>query len=295
MIFNKEYLEKNDQPILEQIEQQVKGGPPLIAADERTRKMYDQALLSGTPLSESVEISKQFFSNVAVSILTVENAKPHTIILYVHGGGYLVGSDECYVNFVSQIVAANGINAVIPDYSLSPENKFPVAFNELKEIYNDLHQHYSRVIVMGDSAGGGLALSLTQEVKEKPVATIVFSPWTDLTFSGDSYDYNKDKDFMITPEIINKGKIADLYTGENSADDSRISPLFGREKNTIPTLIHVGKNEALLDDSIAYAHEKDNVRLYIWNELFHIFPLFGMLKSSQQALLLTNEFINFYG
>ncbi|MFT8413501.1 MAG: alpha/beta hydrolase [Oenococcus oeni] len=115
------------------------------------------------------------------------------------------------------------------------------------------------------------------------------SPWTDVSMSNLSIKENKEKDFLLGP--IAGPDLGKKYSGNTNPTNNKISPLFSQTDNTVPTLIHVGTNEILLDDSLEYAKAFSNVNVFVWKYMFHVFPLFEQLESAQIANQLTYDFI----
>ncbi len=181
---------------------------------------------------------------------------PNYIIMYAHGGGYVCGGLDYARIIASKLAVATGFSVVSFEYRLAPENKYPAAFDDTMAVWNHLmYRGYGgeNVLLAGDSAGGNLVLCLTQrliqENRIKPRALILFSPWSDMTATNDSYEQYKAKDPILTENYV-KG-VRDAYVGPNEDySDAKYSPLYGDFKDFPPTYIMVGKNEILLDDSV---------------------------------------------
>ena len=154
------------------------------------------------------------------------------------------------------------------------------------------------IVVAGDSAGGGLALALMLRLKEQgkplPAGAILFSPWSDLTASGDSVETRREADPMITPDLLNP--MAAHYRAEADAAHPLISPLFGDLKGLPPLLIQVGDAEILLDDSTRLATQAEaadvNVQLEIFDGAFHVFQNQPHLPESAEALTSAGKFFD---
>jgi monoterpene epsilon-lactone hydrolase len=225
------------------------------------------------------------------------------VILYLHGGGYCVGSYNTHKALIARIARATGYKILAPNYRMAPENPFPTALEDAIIIYKQmLDDGYNNIILSGDSAGGGLSLALTQKLKEEnlpaPAALILLSPWTDLTLSGDSIEKKADKDPLIAPHLLDF--FAKKYIAHNKADNPLISPLFLNFKNFPPTLIHVGGNEILLDDSTRLAKKMNNagvkVEFEIYKNQMHVFQyLSGIVPEANNSLHKIGEFVkSFY-
>lgn len=221
------------------------------------------------------------------------------VLLYFHGGGYCVGSYNTHKALIARIARATGYKILAPNYSKAPENPYPAALDDALKIYQTmLEDGYENIILSGDSAGGGLSLALTQKIKElnlpMPAALVLLSPWTDLTFSGDSIEKKADKDPLIAPFLL---KIfAQKYIQNNDANNPYISPLFSDFKDYPPTLIHVGGNEILLDDSTRLAKKMNNagvqVEFEIYKNQMHVFQyLGGLLPEANHSIQKIGEYV----
>lgn len=225
------------------------------------------------------------------------------VILYFHGGGYCVGSYHTHKALIARIARATGYKVLAPNYSKAPENPFPAAIEDALKVYKKmLEDGYENIILGGDSAGGGLSLAVTQKTIElglpKPAALILLSPWTDLTFSGDSVEKKADKDPLIVPHLL---KIfAEKYIQKNEPTNPYISPLYSDFRNYPPTLIHVGGNEVLLDDSTRLAKKMNTagvkVEFAIYKNQMHVFQyLAGILPEANDSINKIGEFVkSFY-
>ena len=219
-------------------------------------------------------------------------------------GGYTEGSVKAYRNFASQIAARAQAVAFVLDYPLAPERPFPTAPKAALESYHHLKEQFGKIVIVGDSAGGGLALVLLAQIAAekslgKPVAGVVFSPWTDLSNSRASIT-----DPNIKDPILNKNMLveyATTYLVTADPYDPLASPLFGSFSGIFPPLlIQVGSDEILFNDSWNYAHTAAkagvSVKLEIWKGLHHVFQQ-QQLSASQLisvglALDRAGQFIN---
>jgi acetyl esterase/lipase len=215
-------------------------------------------------------------------------------ILYVHGGGFEIGGGEMYVGFASRIAAITGADVYLPDYRLAPEHPQPAPTDDAFAAYRavlELGHDPRRTAVIGDSAGGGIAVSTVRSLREMglpgPAAMVLISPWLDLSLSGASVGLVGRRDPMLRREWLERG--ARGHAGGLHLDDPRISPLFADLRTLPPTLVQVGTDEILLDDSTrfadrAYAAGVD-VELQRFDALFHDFQVFAMLLRSSRGAL----------
>lgn len=220
-------------------------------------------------------------------------------ILYLPGGGYVVGSYHTHRSLIARIARASRYKVVAVNYRKAPENPYPAAIEDAVAVYRQmLADGCENIIIMGDSAGGGLTLALLQKIRElqlTPAAgSVLLSPWTDLTASGDSIKTKKNADPLITPyllEIFTKRYVADA-----DPKNPLISPLFADFLDFPPTLIQVGTNEVLLDDSTRLAQKMHKqgvkVQLEIYNNMMHVWQyLAGIVPEANKAIDEIGEFI----
>lgn len=177
------------------------------------------------------------------------------VIFYCHGGGYNTGSFHYARSITNKLSSTTSMDVLSFDYRLAPEHPYPSATEDALAVWDYLmHLGYGArdVIVAGDSAGGNLALSLVLKLKEQkrilPRGLILFSPWTDLTGSGKSYETKVDVDPILNREYLDNAIAA--YASGQDLKNPLISPLFGNFTGFPPTYIQVGSNELLLSDSL---------------------------------------------
>src|SRR5690242_12064108 len=177
------------------------------------------------------------------------------LVLYLHGGGHVSGSPALYGDFTWRIAAATRARTVILDHRLAPEHPFPAALDDAVAAYRALLADGAdprRMAVMGESAGGGLVLSLLLRLRDQgvplPAAAIAISPWTDLALTGRSLRLNAKADPML--RIDDAPRFASFYLNGADPRSPYASPLYGDPTGLPPTLIQVGSDEVLLDDSV---------------------------------------------
>lgn len=244
------------------------------------RSLYDR-FISACPLTEDVTVEAIQSKDVTGWWIRPRKTGRDTAILYLHGGGYVLGSSGAYRGFVSQIVSRTGVPALVLDYPLAPEASLPAAPEAALAAWRSLvSEGFRRIAIVGDSAGGGLALVtlavLAQQSREiPPTAGVVFSPWADLAFSGSSMTDPAIEDPLIGYEYLRD--CSTKYRGPVDARDPLASPLFGDLRGLPPLLIQVGTDERLLDDSRQYAARAAEagipVQLEIWEGMHHVFQL----------------------
>lgn len=227
------------------------------------------------------------------------NAPARRAILYIHGGAYMLGSAKAYRGLVSEIASRAGVAAFSLDYPLAPEHPFPAAPDAVYAALRWMHgQGVTQAAVVGDSAGGALALAgLGMTAPNTPVITaaVVFSPWTDLTLSGPSFLDPNTYDPIFKPAIL--AGAAEKYLTGADPRDGRASPLFAVQETLPPLAIQVGSDELLLDDARRYAEaaaEKGGVvQLDIYEGLHHVFQRStDALPSARKALDAAAQFLS---
>ncbi len=222
-----------------------------------------------------------------IPILWTRPKKPHskkTVILYCHGGGYITGSAQYSKGTTAKLAESLLCDVISFDYKLAPENPCPSALNDAMKIWDYLmYCGYGAedVIICGDSAGGNLALTLSLRIKDQgrmmPKALVLFSPWTDLTKSGESYESRAEIDPVLTEEYIDQA--INYYVGDNMDQLTHpyVSPLFGDFKDFPPTLIQVGTNEILYSDSEMLKDVMErfnvNVKFEVYDGMWHVFQM----------------------
>ena len=221
-------------------------------------------------------------------------------IVHLHGGWFNFGSAHAYRHLVGHIAARAGARTFIPDYRLAPEHPYPAATDDALACYQGLAERdVHRIALTGDSAGGNLALGLASRVTGEAgsatlVGVAVFSPVTDLTLSGASYETRADADPLFTrPQVA---ELVRSYLGSADPAHPLASPLHGRHSGMAPTRIHVGDDEVLLDDSLRYVERAVaagvDARADVWMGMPHGFPgSIGRLKAAAQALDAVGAFL----
>lgn len=238
---------------------------------------------------------------VPVDVLTPGPATPKASIIYLHGGAYVSASPRSYRRLVSHLAAITGRQVFAVDYRLAPEHPYPAALDDTLAVYSAVlaDQSTEKLVVAGDSAGGGLALATAIALRDRgaplPAALVCIAPWTDLTCSGESMRTRARAERMMTPA----GVVVDArrYAGGASLRDPLISPLFADLSGLPRLLIQVGDDEILLDDAtrLAAAAEQAGVRvnLEIWPHLWHVWHLYaGVVPEADEAMRVIADFID---
>lgn len=240
--------------------------------------------------SETIEKSR-----FAMETLIKRDVTAKQVILYLHGGGY-VGKLKAQHRFmaIKYCESIPEVMVLMPDYRTAPEHPYPAALEDALDAFDWLLKQgfdENQIVIAGDSAGGGLALAICHYLKhlkrKLPSKIVAMSPWTDMTASGASYQFNYENDplFGNTKDslLFNRD-----YVGGASKFTPYVSPLFGDYSDFPPILIQVGSDEMLLSDSVRVAEKakKDGVVvwLHIFDGMFHDFQMAGdLIPESKEA------------
>lgn len=271
---------------------------PDLQISPQARPFFDE-MIAQTPLADGVGYEHSSLGGRPGWWCRAPKSTRHAAILYLHGGGYVIGSAAAYRHPVGHFAAEAGVDAFALEYALAPEHPFPAALTDALAAYDDLvGQGFQKMVIAGDSAGGGLALALTEMVcrtrTTRPAGVVAISPWTDLTMSGESFVSRVQFDPMLTREKL--VATARLYLDQADPTDPRASPLFGDVAGLPPILIHVGQDEVLLDDAVRYARKVEVAGgacvLHVWEGMLHVFTSsIATLEAARAAMSDIGSFI----
>jgi epsilon-lactone hydrolase len=232
--------------------------------------------------------------------IAVSSARDDACILHFHGGGYVIGSAPLYRDFTWRIGAAARASVLYFDYRLAPEHPFPAALDDAVTVYRWLAARIDprRIAVVGDSAGGGLALGTLYRLRDEglplPAAAVAISPWTDLALTGPSLHSNAAADPMM--DVTRLPAFADLYLAGADARHPYASPLHGDASGLPPTLIQVGSDEILRDDALRMAARLQeagcNAEIEVWPRMPHAWHLYArFLPEGREAIGRIGRFV----
>lgn len=226
-----------------------------------------------------------------------QSAAGAPLLFFLHGGGFLIGSPRLF-RYVSRQFSHAGFDVFAPMYRLAPEHVFPAALTDVVQAYKALVSASPHpIVVAGDSAGGGLAISMMMKLRDDgvrlPKAAVLFSPWTDLAATGDSMRLNEDKDAYFSRKIILLG--ARTFLAQARSRDPRASPIYGNLQGLPPILAHVGLDEVLRDDSTRLIDQARaagvDAQIEIWPDVPHAWQLLPFLPEAAVSRQKAIEFL----
>lgn len=266
--------------------------------------VHPQSWIGGLIFSSfGIKVKRDDFSGIPGAIFTPsKNVNTKSIIVYLHGGGYCFGSSlTTHKVGLTKLAKQTRLVCYSVDYRLAPEHQYPAALDDALIAWNHIvsQNPNCNIMLAGDSAGGGLSLALTMYLRDNnerlPDGLVLFSPWTDLTCSGETYQTKAKYDPMFTTNMP-KDSAKNYVPEDVKKTDPYISPLYGSFTNLPRTLILVGENEILLDDSILFAQKAKesgvDIEIDIWSNMFHDWWLFGsFIPETKQVLDKTANWI----
>jgi epsilon-lactone hydrolase len=270
---------------------------PFPQALEEARATLDSL---GTPVTDDITVEKIEMGSVACQMLTPDSVDKTRLLVYLHGGGYALGSLDSHAGLASEIGKAAGCCVLQVDYRLAPEHKFPAPVEDACAVYSALlEQGYAseKIAFAGDSAGGGLVIATIHTLKEKgfamPGAAICLSPWIDFEFSGESMQRRKDLDPMLAQESL--APMVEAYMAGQDLRNPAAAPLYADLTDFPPLLIQVGESEVLFSDAERLAENARaadlNVVFELWPEMIHVWHLFyPMLSEGRSAIARIGNF-----
>jgi acetyl esterase/lipase len=246
------------------------------------------------PPPADTQASKINAGGVTAELIATPASRPDRHVLYLHGGGYVTGSLGLYRHFIWRIAAAARARVLAIDYRLAPEHPFPAALDDAFAACRWLLAGKAdprRTAVMGDSAGGGLALALLLKLRdrghERPAAAVALSPWTDLALAGASLVRNAKSDPMLT--MADTRLFAGSYLAGADPRHPYASPLYGNPAGLPPTLIHAGSDEIQRDDAERMAEKMHaagcHVEIEVWPRMPHVWHLFAPILPEANAAI----------
>ncbi|MCO4812306.1 MAG: alpha/beta hydrolase [Gammaproteobacteria bacterium] len=251
---------------------------------ETARAQFERIAGAFLVRAMGVAVEQTQIAGVNVDWLRPKNAREDKVLLYLHGGAYVIGSPRTHRQLVSHTARAAGVVAVLPDYRLAPEHPFPAAIDDAVAVYNGLLASGFKpedIIISGDSAGGGLSVATLLQLRHAglpmPAAAVLLSPFLDVTGSGESATTRADRDPWF--DVADLHVVAAYYCPDESEwQNPLVSPVFANVAGLPPMLIQVGDDEILLSDSTRLAKKLEaegvEVELEVWPHMWHVFQMF---------------------
>lgn len=241
-------------------------------------------------------------NGVPVRWLASPGVDVRRVLIYLHGGGFKMGSLVSHHDLMVRLSAAADCRVLGVDYRLLPEYSFPEPLLDVLAVYDWLQGQGvepGQLAIAGDSAGGGLAAATLLALRDKgrplPAAALLLSAWTDLSASGDSYESRAEADPIHQRPMI-LALAAQYLGGDGDPFNPLASPLHGDLSGLPPLLLQVGDRETGLDDSVAFANKARAagvaVELQVWPQMIHVFQQFAAeLVEAREAIAHAGEFL----
>jgi monoterpene epsilon-lactone hydrolase len=230
-----------------------------------------------------------------------ERGEDDRVILHLHGGAYAMGSPRTHRGLAATLARTARAAVLLPEYRLAPEHVFPAALDDAVTAYRWLVEKHgtdpARIAVTGDSAGGGLAVSLLVRLRDEglplPACYVGMSPWTDLAGTGGSMTELDGVDPWLSAALVVPA--ARAYAGETALDDPLVSPVYADLTGLPPMLVHVGADEILRDDAVRLVERARaagvDASVGVYEGLWHVFHAFPGFPESRDALREIGAFV----
>jgi epsilon-lactone hydrolase len=276
------------------IVEMLRNQPVLDSATVADMRAGMEDMAGGAPLPEGTTIEVVDAGGVPAEWVSVAGASGDAVLLYLHGGGYCIGSINTHRGMAARLAQACRARALNLDYRLAPEHPHPAAVDDAVAADRwllDRGVAPAQIVLGGDSAGGGLVMATLLALRDAghplPVAGFCLSPWVDLECSGETMTTKADVDPMVGKDGLTE--MAAAYAGDHELRHPLVSPLHADLSGLPPLLIQVGTAETLLDDAVRLADRARNagmdVRLEAWDDLVHVFQAFApMVPEAVEAI-----------
>ncbi len=279
---------------------------PLNLADglDKMREAYNNMAVSFKPI-KGAKFEEVNINGVRAEWVKMPNSDEDSVLIYLHGGGYVLGTTEMYHDMAARLASGGEVKVLSVDYRLAPENKYPAALEDSIKVYKWLlsqNYKYYNIMIAGDSAGGGLALATLLKIRslglKMPAAAVCISPWTDLAMTGKTIKTNSVIDPVLNYDLLKY--FADCCVGEEGDRcDPFISPFYADLSGLPPLLIMVGECEILLDDAMRFSNKAEffgvESTFVVAKEMTHSWPFFAsIIPEGQQAINYISEYIRRY-
>jgi acetyl esterase/lipase len=273
--------------------------PVLAGATLEEQRAGMESVVGGFPLPEDVVVEDVRIGAMPADWVSMPDSKKSRVVLYLHGGGYVLGSRRTHRELAARIAAAAQARVLVLDYRLAPEHPFPAAVDDATEAYRWLRSQgiaAASIAIAGDSAGGGLTLATLLALRDAgdalPACAVCLSPWTDLEGTGASAQPGGADDPMVG--VAGLRDMGRLYAGD-ATRNPLAAPLYGNYNDIPPLLIQVGTREILLDDATRVAERARaagvDVKLEIEEGAPHVYQVFPGIPETDAAVQRIGAFV----
>jgi acetyl esterase/lipase len=269
-----------------------------IAQHRRFASAAERLVPDPPPYTKTLTVDA---GGVGADLITTPVSEDDRHVLFLHGGGFIIGSPALYRHVTWRIATTTRARVLAVDYRLAPEHPFPAALEDAAAAYQwllDQGADARRIAVMGDSAGGGLVFSLMLRLRDEgsplPGAAVALSPWTDLALTGPSLKLNANADPLLNAE--DPPQFVEDYLAGADPRTPYASPLYGDPAGLPPTMIQVGSDEVLRDDAVRMADRMREagcqVELEIWPRMPHVWHAFApLIPEARRAIERIGSFV----
>jgi acetyl esterase/lipase len=274
---------------------------PLVPSGVNEMRAHLEQMAEAFPVAADIRSEPVDAGTVPAAWVSAPGAAEDRVILYLHGGGYAIGSIDSHRALAGSLSRTARARVLLIGYRLAPEHPFPAAVEDSTAAYRWLLRQGvepSRIVIAGDSAGGGLTVATLvalRDAKERlPAGGVCISPWLDMEGSGESMTTRAAQDPMIQRGLIEW--FASLYVGKGDRRAPLASPLYADLSGLPPLYVLVGTAETLLDDSVRLGERARKagvqVTLEAWDGMIHVWPAFAaILDEGREAIDKIGEFV----
>jgi monoterpene epsilon-lactone hydrolase len=266
---------------------------PVGSGVEEQRRLFREAV-SAAPLPADVTVTEAALGGVRTAEITVDEIEPRHVVLYFHGGVYVISDAFLAAGLASEVGRRTHAKVISVDYRLAPEHPYPAAVDDALEAYEFLLDSgiaSSDIAFAGDSAGGGLAIATMVNARDHglalPAAALMMSPYVDLTLAGTTMETKRDADPLLSRELL-QPRVTDYTQGQDAAL-ALISPIFADLSGLPPLIIQAGSHEVLLDDAVRLARQAATADVEVTLDVIpgvpHVFQAYSPLLDEAAAAL----------
>jgi monoterpene epsilon-lactone hydrolase len=273
-----------------------------VDVDVNEQRRLLRELTSAQPLPADVTVTAAALGGVPAAEITIDGIESRHVVLYFHGGVYVLGDAVGAAGLASQVGRQAGAKVISVDYRLAPEHPYPAAVDDALAAYEALLRGGtapSDIVFAGESAGGGLAVAALVNARDHglplPAAAFVMSPYADLTLAGTTMETKREVDVLMSREAL-QSRVSDYTSGQDAAL-GLISPIFADLSGLPPLIIQAGTHEVLLDDAVRLARQAATadveVTLDVTPGVPHVFQTFyPILDEGAAALDRAGQFLS---